>query len=1015
MKTTMSSGHAVLLRRAFCGWIFAVIVATMPSFNPRLAAAESAGGTIVGTVAETGTGKLLEGAEIFIEGTDLRTNAEREGRFSLSAVPSGMLRVTISYPGLEPKTIPVTVKTGEPTDLATIRLSAAEILVMEAINVQGAKEGMAQAVALQKVSFQSKVVAASDQFGPVSEGNVGEYLKFLPGVSIDYNVNDARGVSLRGLSTAFTIVAVDGTPMAGGSSTDDTRRFEFEQIAMNNVETTELYKSMSPDIPAGATGGFVNFVTKSAFDVADQQRITYDLSLSAPSTNFAFTKQGGVWGHRKEYTARPSLDLNVSRKINSKLGLNINYRLSEKYDDSPRTEFTWATAATAPTVMQTPRLQQYNVRSEQKLTHREAFATKIDYRFNDRTKLMIAGQWNWYDLNFTQRGPQFVLGTAATRSGTDDIYTSGATGASIQNGVLYRNKFGTTMHVNGTFSHEFANRSRLTITPYSSRADAKYRDTNKGYISSVTSMAPGAATYSSFTLTRPSALGVLPSFTLNQGAATVPFDLVRTLSNYTLSNTATGSNFQSRNWTAIDKKQGVRGDYFIDPELGVSLTLQTGFAFDTTRRDISRPDLRGVVAATTGAALAALQDPLYTRDVALGFGSIQVVDPFKVWEANKSATMNLNIMDSRAIEEENQAGYIRADWKAKKDLLVFGGVRFEKRTIDATARTGAPARARLTEANLKYDAWYPSVSFKYTPKRQFVFRGGYSRTVGHPDYGEVLPSFITPATPTGSDGTISVPTSTLKPYFTNNYDLSADYYLKNSGVISLAVYRKDVSDFIISRSMTAAERTQYLTEYGLNPADFGATVGTLRENGSKSRLQGFEASYAQALTFLPKPFNGLNIQANFTYTDIDTFDADPFRAIDTLYSQLRAVSPKTINFIIGYRYGRFNTTITNNWVSDALYGGFVNTNYFTGTANTANTALDTRLTLNKDEKFTTDIKVEWSFTKSVSAYFLVRNVLNTARKEYLQGYLPENRKVVLPYRYFEFGEPHLTVGVRGRF
>ena len=93
----------------------------------------------------------------------------------------------------------------------------------------------------------------------------------------------------------------------------------------------------------------------------------------------------------------------------------------------------------------------------------------------------------------------------------------------------------------------------------------------------------------------------------------------------------------------------------------------------------------------------------------------------------------------------------------------------------------------------------------------------------------------------------------------------------------------------------------------------------------------------------------------------------------------------------------------------------MNTNYFTGTANTANPAADTRLTLNKDEKLTTDIKVEYAISKHASVYFLVRNITNSARKEFLKGYLTQNQGVVLPLRYFEFGEPHLTLGVRGTF
>ena len=37
-------------------------------------------------------------------------------------------------------------------------------------------------------------------------------------------------------------------------------------------------------------------------------------------------------------------------QLRDDLGVNINYRFSEKYDDSPRTEYTWNTATAAPIV-----------------------------------------------------------------------------------------------------------------------------------------------------------------------------------------------------------------------------------------------------------------------------------------------------------------------------------------------------------------------------------------------------------------------------------------------------------------------------------------------------------------------------------------------------------------------------------------------------------------------------------------------------------------------------------------
>lgn len=976
--------------RAFARLIFSLGVLSWFALAPRVAA-QPATGTIEGLVSDSATGKFLEGAEVSVVGTALQTTTSRDGSFTLREVPAGQHQLQVAYPTLETKTVPVTVSPAAPVQVV-VRLTS-EVIQLDEYRVSGTKEGMAQAVALQKASVQFKLVAANDQFGEISEGNVGEYLKFLPGISIDYNVNDARGISLRGLSTSFTIVGVDGTPMAGGSSTDDTRRFEFEQIAMNNVETTELFKTVTPDIPASSTGGYVNFVTKSAFDSEAPSRFTYNLTFSAPSSNLSFSKEGGVWGDKREYTIRPSLELNYARRFGDKLGINFNYRLSEKYDDSPRTEITWVTAATAPTVMTTPRLQQYNIRLEQKLTHREAFATKVDYRFTPKTKLMVSGQWNWYDLPFTQRGPSFVLGTASTA--TDDSYTSG-TGRAINNGVLQRAKFGTTWHFNGRFSHEWED-SRVTLTPYWSRADSKYRDTQKGFISA-TATFPLTANYT-LSGVRTQRLPTISG---------VSVDSLRSLANYTYSNTATGTNFQSRPWTAIDLKQGVSGDYTRElPDLKVPLTVQTGFAVDSIDRSIARPDLRGAIPTTTGSALTAMMDPGFDKDVAYGFGNFQVLDPYKVWSTFSDRLTTVSADLTRHFNEHNTAGFLRLDLKPNPKLLVVTGVRWEKRAITAQGANRTSTRSVLADVNLKYDEWYPSLSVKFTPRRQLVLRGGISRTVGHPDYVDLLPTITTESSPGAGDGSLGVPDPHLKPYFTTNYDLSADYYLPHSGVLSASIFYKDVANFIVTRGMTAAQLTTVAQEYGYAPTLFNS--GTIATNGGSSRLQGFELSYSQQFPFLPSPFSGLNLQINGSYLDVSASD------VDTEYSQLRAVSPKTYNIVLGYKYKRWSFTSTTNWVDDSLYGGFVNTNYFVGTANAANPALDTRLALYKSDKLTTDMKLEYGFNEHVAVYFLVRNVFNSPRIEYMRGYLPQYRNVVLPYRYFEFGEPHLTVGVRGRF
>lgn len=67
-------------------------------FNAR---AQGIGGSITGTVIDATTGKFLEGADVSVEGTNLRVATEREGRFTLRDVPAGSRSIVVSYPGLE--------------------------------------------------------------------------------------------------------------------------------------------------------------------------------------------------------------------------------------------------------------------------------------------------------------------------------------------------------------------------------------------------------------------------------------------------------------------------------------------------------------------------------------------------------------------------------------------------------------------------------------------------------------------------------------------------------------------------------------------------------------------------------------------------------------------------------------------------------------------------------------------------------------------------------------------------
>jgi hypothetical protein len=73
----------------------------------------------------------------------------------------------------------------------TVRL--AEFVVGES------REMDAAAIAINEQRFAPNIknIVSTDEFGHVAEGNVGEFLKFLPGVTVEYGGGYARGISKR--------------------------------------------------------------------------------------------------------------------------------------------------------------------------------------------------------------------------------------------------------------------------------------------------------------------------------------------------------------------------------------------------------------------------------------------------------------------------------------------------------------------------------------------------------------------------------------------------------------------------------------------------------------------------------------------------------------------------------------------------------------------------------------------------------------------------------------------------
>ena len=98
--------NRVQLRRC----LFSLLVVCSASVNASRAAEA---GTLTGSVSNTATGNLLEGARVEVPQLGLAALVDNTGRYVLAAVPPGTHEMVVSYIGLDSMRRQVTIAAGQ--------------------------------------------------------------------------------------------------------------------------------------------------------------------------------------------------------------------------------------------------------------------------------------------------------------------------------------------------------------------------------------------------------------------------------------------------------------------------------------------------------------------------------------------------------------------------------------------------------------------------------------------------------------------------------------------------------------------------------------------------------------------------------------------------------------------------------------------------------------------------------------------------------------------------------------
>ena len=169
-------------------------VAFLCALLPALAAAQSAVGTVTGRILNPATGEYVRNAQIRVEGTNLLAVSENGGLYTLPGLPVGTVRLSVIYTGYRTETASVQITAGgvavKNFELVSSLAAApardeSGTVRLEKFVISTDREGNAKAIMEQRSSMNITNSVASDVFGDVAEGNVGEFLKHMPGVELD--------------------------------------------------------------------------------------------------------------------------------------------------------------------------------------------------------------------------------------------------------------------------------------------------------------------------------------------------------------------------------------------------------------------------------------------------------------------------------------------------------------------------------------------------------------------------------------------------------------------------------------------------------------------------------------------------------------------------------------------------------------------------------------------------------------------------------------------------------------
>ncbi|MDO6678911.1 TonB-dependent receptor [Shewanella sp. 4_MG-2023] len=787
---------------------------------------------------------------------------------------------------------------------------------IEVLKVTGIRRSLKESQSLKMSSSSIVEAISAEDIGKLPDVSIAESLARLPGVSAQRLDGRANVISIRGMGPDFTTATLNGREQ---TSVNDNRGVEFDQYPSELLNRVVVYKTPDASVMAQAIGGTVDMQTISPLTHGEQ---TFAVGIRGELNDLGSLNSGS-----SDTGYRGSISY-IDQFVDDTVGIAFGYARMQ----SPNQEERWQAwgypnldydesnpfvLGGAKPFVRSSELERDGFLGVIEYAPNDFYISKLDLfytKFTDDQRLRgieIPGQWgaDWGNT-----------GVTATEN-EDGLVTKGVINDAavvLRNDVNKRDAESLSVGWN----NKFAINDNWLVT-----ADIAYSKSERTDI--------GMESYSG--TGRGNGNGAVDQLGFEydgKGGYKFSHDL-----DYSDPNLMKlGGPFSWGDPLGPDSQDGFINKPEIEDELA-SAKLTAEYIFDDgavrsvefgvnySEREKSKLDSGYYLTLKDYPDMQTVPEKYLLSPTSLeffGMGDMLSYDSLAFYNDGNYTETNADTVDlSRAtnswlINEEVTTAFVKANLDTDLfDLPLTGnfGVQavMTDQSSDGTVATvdGGEVIKTPRTASDSYTEWLPSLNLGLAVADGQMLRFAAARTLtrARMDKMNANVNFSYDANPSdGVNWTGGAGNTSLRPWLARQYDISYENYFSDQGYFAIAVFYKDLENFVYDQTS--------LFDFGsIFPEQPGNPIGvvTQPQNGEGGYVQGIEASFSMDFGMWADGLEGFGTVLSGSYNDSEvkeTSDSEP--------TTLPGLSEKTFNATVYYENSGFEARVSSRYRSEFL-------------------------------------------------------------------------------------------------